>query len=694
MEDNGVRRTEIEILGLSLIDVSSEDDSLLFSSILDPGSNEFLETDKDDKVLGFLRDEPDYDEEIPVSTLEEKEQVLQPHESPEPEKLLKSGKCNLRKSLAWDNAFFTSAGVLEPEELSSMIESNHKGERQNLSTIQEDLQRSTESISTFQSDCTVENSQEFVFFEDLRESIQRSAKASGASTPDKSKELVAIEAATGRTSCMAKGPLSQEKMKPKGSHKKQSVRAQGLAKTTTKQPVVAARGLNTSVPKVFDKVRPMPTTSMKRASLDVNKTKHEKDSKLAGGKHHLGSRISISASARPVVVSSKSSLRSSVASTNELASSCSSLESCAGASASSSFSQKSSINLVRKKNDLSSLANRTRPKAAPRNVTQPRVPPLSTKGTSKSKLSPNVSPASSFSDRSSESSRASTPNKMPKGIQRTVSGAKGSASSDRPQSLKRHDNSKDESFARCDCKVDEIIHEGTERVSEGNGGLLHPASMKPSGLRVPSPKIGFFDGVRSVARTHTGNIQPRSSVLSRLSKHGVNTPNGSEAKTKYEKLQPASARSPLQESSNPKTKTSGVSRSLRVVSVSSPKAQKKMYSKISAEEQLKGEADNEEKSAGENSSSWVMHKEGRRKQSSTGLAEETVKASPVNGKPNSSFDQNSASGDENTISSCIELPEEGEISDKQSDKSAKPARDMGSVWTLEMENEFTGTLLN
>lgn len=50
------------------------------------------------------------DEEILVSSIEEKEEVLQPHESPEPQKVMKSGKYNLRKSLAWDNAFFTSAG--------------------------------------------------------------------------------------------------------------------------------------------------------------------------------------------------------------------------------------------------------------------------------------------------------------------------------------------------------------------------------------------------------------------------------------------------------------------------------------------------------------------------------------------------------------------------------------------------------
>ena len=76
------------------------------------------------------------------------------------------------------------------------MESNHKSERNGLQTIQEDVNRSTESISTFQSDCPVENSQEFVLFEDVRASIQRSAKASDAPIPGKDNELGAIEVAT------------------------------------------------------------------------------------------------------------------------------------------------------------------------------------------------------------------------------------------------------------------------------------------------------------------------------------------------------------------------------------------------------------------------------------------------------------------------------------------------------------------
>ncbi|CAH8252771.1 unnamed protein product [Arabidopsis lyrata] len=94
---SGISTGEVEADGLGLIDVASEDDSLLFSSFPDPPSYEFSEADKDenclkdDKDLNFMRDTLYCDDEILVSTIEEKEEVLQPHESPEPKKVMKKG---------------------------------------------------------------------------------------------------------------------------------------------------------------------------------------------------------------------------------------------------------------------------------------------------------------------------------------------------------------------------------------------------------------------------------------------------------------------------------------------------------------------------------------------------------------------------------------------------------------------------
>ncbi|CAA7046287.1 unnamed protein product [Microthlaspi erraticum] len=492
----------------------------------DEAKNSEADADGDKKSLNvrkdqsFLKDTQSCDdEEILVSSIEEKEEVLQPRESPET-------KYNLRKSLAWDNAFITSDGVLEPEELTSMMESNNKSERKGLPTIEEDVNRSTESISTFQSDCTVENSQELVLFEDVRASIQRSsAKGSGAATPGKYNELGETEVATSPTSSTLDVVASQEQLKPKASPKKLSIRAQGLGKAT-KQPV-ATRGLSTSIskpPNGVSKVRPaLATTSTKRASVDMTKTKLERNPKFPAGKEPLGTRISISRSARPTLPKHavpKSTIRSSTASKNELTSSCSSLESCA--SASSSASHKASLVSTKKKNDPSSrlasqsLANRSTSRGI---MGQPRIPPHPTNMTTKSKL------ASSVPSRASASG-----GNMAKSNQKTVSGEK------------PVESSKDESVVQADAK------EGTIRISAFNsGGLVPSGSMKASGLRVPSPKIGFFDGAR----------------------HG----SSSSASKKSGKSQ--ANKSPIQVSSNSKTKAS-----------SSPKLQNKLYSKISAEDQL------------------------------------------------------------------------------------------------------------
>lgn len=53
----------------------------------------------------------DRSDETSVCSLEEKEEVMKLYESPELGNALSKEKYNLRKSLAWDNAFFTSAGL-------------------------------------------------------------------------------------------------------------------------------------------------------------------------------------------------------------------------------------------------------------------------------------------------------------------------------------------------------------------------------------------------------------------------------------------------------------------------------------------------------------------------------------------------------------------------------------------------------
>ncbi|KAM0065605.1 hypothetical protein Hdeb2414_s0003g00116601 [Helianthus debilis subsp. tardiflorus] len=143
------------------------------------------------------------------STSEEIEEMPKLIETLEPEKLTKNGKFNLRKSLAWDSAFFTSdgmlqiskstyyiitfklilkitsllhTGVLDADELTTIIEGGDKRLKNCLPGIEEEVYRSMESISTLESDNLSLDCLEAELFEDIRASIQNSNKLSNLST--------------------------------------------------------------------------------------------------------------------------------------------------------------------------------------------------------------------------------------------------------------------------------------------------------------------------------------------------------------------------------------------------------------------------------------------------------------------------------------------------------------------------------
>ncbi|KAK8316167.1 hypothetical protein V6Z12_A13G025400 [Gossypium hirsutum] len=89
------------------------------------------------------------------------------------------GECIARRSLAWDAAFFTSAGVLDPEEL-SLVNNGYK--RSEIVThilpgTEEEFWKSTESNSTMESEYSL-SSLEIDLFDDMRASMHKSCKAS------------------------------------------------------------------------------------------------------------------------------------------------------------------------------------------------------------------------------------------------------------------------------------------------------------------------------------------------------------------------------------------------------------------------------------------------------------------------------------------------------------------------------------
>ncbi|OMO72563.1 hypothetical protein CCACVL1_17706 [Corchorus capsularis] len=612
MADSAERQSDFDIKGLSLIDVSSEDDCLIDSPLCDSINPKSSEKGSGIKTVRFSMD-PD-NVEISLGSLGEAANSEEPPQSLEQDKTRKNGKYNLRKSLAWDSAFFTSAGVLDAEELSSMMKGNEKGEIHTLPGIQEDVNKSYDSLTTLDSETLTLESLEADLFEDIRASIQKSNKASNITNASGKKELKTAD--TQILSSSKKVELAtQDKFKQKAAPKKPNIGVKDSGKTL-KQTVqsVAKSGESTSSlhkpPKVLSRFGTISTTPTKRASLGSKNAKMEKDTKMTGKRTTLSQGPALGGLRnilpRPTLPSRSSS--SSPASTKtELNASCSSLESCA--SASSGRSIKSSLNLIKQKNESirgnPSSSGRTLTnlsKIAPKVKSQAGSSKLSTFLKSSTKLPSNVSPSSSISEWSSASSSTSTVNQR-SNIERaslgTGSHKRLSTNSSAHGVLDSHEHPSGQCSMGGGDEVTGSVDESVNVVSAGTSGLLHPPSMKPSGLRMPSPKIGFFDGVRSSGRTPNGSMLSHPGVPSGLPKIGAkgNSSSGSSNKAKIGKIQPARtltaidspkvdvkqtssavrsrSSSNVQKSPNSATKVSSASRSSKSSPGISPKLQNK-----------------------------------------------------------------------------------------------------------------------
>ncbi|KAB5512198.1 hypothetical protein DKX38_029226 [Salix brachista] len=107
-------------------------------------------------------------------------------ESMEAQRMKKKKKYNLCKSIAWDSAFFTSAGLLL-----LIISTMMGGGKHMLLGIDEDIHKSTNSISTLASDNLTLENLEADLFGDIRASIQRSTKRSDVG--NSTSEVVSLE---------------------------------------------------------------------------------------------------------------------------------------------------------------------------------------------------------------------------------------------------------------------------------------------------------------------------------------------------------------------------------------------------------------------------------------------------------------------------------------------------------------------
>ncbi|KAJ7972444.1 chitinase-like protein PB1E7.04c isoform X2 [Quillaja saponaria] len=573
MEGYG-RNMDVQSRRLSLIDVSSEDDSLILSSTGNLIDHQYSENQEHIELLDGLNTN---NSEDTADYLEDREQVHKSTETFEIGRAKKNRKYNLRKSLAWDSAFFTSAGVLEPEELSSIIECVEKGKKCVLPRIQEDAHRSCESISTLESDTLTLESFEADLLEDVRASIQKSGNMSKVANGSSKVLSRATEIQSGISSKRVDSD-SLYKMKSNPASKNPSATMRGSGTISKKDSIcslvsqksVAASGESSLLkqPKLLGKSSPSSITSTKRASFgdlhvktgkdnarpvtgrvsSVSKTpalgvsrstvpkptllsKPPSGSSAATRKKLTTSSLSGGSSSDKLIPLTKLSSGSSAARRTKSTTSTVSDRRSDNVGKSPSHSLKRSAD-AGKGNPPSSCSSLKTPS---RNKTQSGSSSLTACLKSVNKLFSNTSPASSISEWSSESSSTTCKQRSNSSITSLDSSScrKVSLDSDASQASDYQNPGIDQCLEGHESQVTGFRSGGVKNAPAGN--VLPPVPTKPSGLRMPSPKIGFFDGVKSVVCT------PRPHVPGGMTKTGAGniSPRGGENKAKLGKLQPA-----------------------------------------------------------------------------------------------------------------------------------------------------------
>ncbi|KAL6503127.1 hypothetical protein OROHE_023756 [Orobanche hederae] len=489
------------------------------------------------------------------------------YKSTEPERNQKNGRYNLRKSLAWDSAFFTSAGVLDAEEFTTMITGTDKSDKHILPGIQEEITGSTESLSTLGSDALTLETLEDDLFVDIRASIQRSSKKTLDLRSSNSKtaavevhELISCRVRvrgsstrntkvhdTTRLPALKKERVTQNKIPKPCLKKTSSQQSDRMSKCQPKQKIGQTNAVLPKPPKSVSSSNPSSTAAGKRDSFGTGRTESGISNPVpVSGKGTQLLKVSSSGGVRralpkPAPSSNSSLLASSStvhstrssssggvrralpkpapSSNSSLLASLSTVHSARSSTSSDSSSSMSSrINpgkpnvMIQRRNTGKSGSVGTAPSGpvpkTPLNATttttnatlRNKLPPSS------SKISSSVSPASSISEWSSVSSSSSSM------VNQKYSNSRTSLDT-----------------SSCKSMEGDIIPLDSRTGGKGNQGLIltsnYPkkssmhtggnlqALAKPSGLRMPSHKFGFFDGAKASVPSPNNRHQQSPSAV-------------------------------------------------------------------------------------------------------------------------------------------------------------------------------------
>ncbi|XP_017249839.1 uncharacterized protein LOC108220550 isoform X1 [Daucus carota subsp. sativus] len=535
----------------NLIDVSSENDSLI-AAVGDHDPSSALPSHSP----GNIGENGGDGGELGNGSAEK---FSQPFEITEPESIKKSGKYNLRKSLAWDSAFFESPGFLDAEDISTMIDGAQKAKQHLLPGIDEDISRSTESISTLLSENLTLESLESELFEDIRASIQKSSKASGISKSSLKAAAEETDKPIG-SSVKKVDTTPRNRIAANKALTMQSGGMQGSGRILKKdsnfppptQPDLRKGKSASSLSqpsKVITKPGTVVAITAKRASIGVNRTRDEINNSKAGVKGIQVPKAAGLTGPRRNVPKPASFLEAS----NSVSSGASNMD--VGRSSSSSNNGGKST-FTKKVHKIASTSLSTKTEVKPVIKASSSIPkssskvPLRKKPSGKSglpsslmssKITSSMSPSSSVSEWSSASSSTSTANQ--RFMSRTSIDANTLCSTDNQKFSARMSFDTNSSLRSMDSDTLSILSSDVQSngdMSDGNlnhfkeyvsqdakksfgqsSVLSRSALTKPSGLRMPSPKIGFFDGAKSVVRTPSGCRQSQPLLPTGLPKVGV-----------------------------------------------------------------------------------------------------------------------------------------------------------------------------
>ncbi|TXG49608.1 hypothetical protein EZV62_025483 [Acer yangbiense] len=405
----------------------------------------------------------------------------------EQERTGKNSEFDSRRSLAWDTAFFTNAGVLDPEEL-SIVNKGFTGFRttdQNPG-IGEKFQRSAGLDYAINSDGNSLASLEIDLFNDSK------ASNAAAAVTSSSKHGKGNNLQNNNHCSKTSDTSSRVRMKSSPASRRQNMntdRSERIQKDASRPPRAQACHFHYS--KILDRIVNSPSTALaKRVSPCPKHIKSENNAtKAASGQYMSATKRHCSGNSCSVIPESALSLKSPSSGSHTEGRS-RGLSKSAG---------KSPLKFLRGKFDprLTASCSLSAMRYSPENKTEllPNSPISSESSTSVNQTSDN-----------SIESLDSTPFRE--------------ISFDGDQHCSRHEYQDSAMFH----------NRHANKISTGNSLVLTNVSrnIRPSGLRMPSPKIGFFDSENSVALTPNGDLKYHSGVHSSCSKTRRNdgNPNG------------------------------------------------------------------------------------------------------------------------------------------------------------------------